>query len=71
MTSVRRRGQLAQRRQASKAHTSRPSSNRSDNVDHEDPLRLDKPGTSKTSTHPKAPIGPEIPAGPEVFSRPS
>ncbi len=48
---------MAPRGQASEPPIS-PSSNRFDNEDYEDPLRLNKPGTFKASARPKAPAGP-------------
>ncbi len=49
MTSVRGRGQPAQRSQASKVPTSFSSSNKSANGDHKDPLRSNEPGPFEAS----------------------
>ncbi len=64
MTLVRERGQLARRSQASKTPTRPPSSNRSDNGDHEDPLGLNKPRPSKAFAEPEIPVGLEAPPRP-------
>ncbi len=55
MTSVQRQSCFAQRGQASEAPTG-PSSNRSDNRDHENPLGSNESGPSEASA--EAPIGP-------------
>ncbi len=64
MTSVRGRGRLACRGQASEAPTGPSSSN----GDHEDPLRSNEPGSFKAlfrSEAPEAPVGlPEAPPRP-------
>ncbi len=64
MTSVKRRGQPAQRVQTSEVPTGPPSSNRSDDGDHKDPLESNKPGPSKAPIRPETPAGPEAPLGP-------
>ncbi len=63
MTLIRGQGRLAQKDQASKA-PSAPLSNRSNNGDHEDPLKSNKSGPFESPTRPKALTGPEAPAGP-------
>ncbi len=63
MTSVRRRDQPAQRCQASKTPTGPPSSNKSDDGDHKDPLGSNKPGPSEASAEALAepPQAPPLP----------
>ncbi len=61
MTSVRRRGRLVRRSQASEAPTGPLSSN----GDHKDPLESNKSGPSEASAGSEAPAGPlEAPPGP-------
>ncbi len=64
MTSVRGQDWLAQRGQAFKAPIGPSLFNRSDDRDHEDPLRSNKPEPSKASVGLETPAARKAPPGP-------